>query len=112
MTLKIKGRFRRLLAAGAILPAVAGLTLATTAASASAAVKAPAHHQRCDETLTYIQQEHFGGRFVFVRDVCPGVEVFHNGFGRHREEDVFYQTERFGFLQDHFVRDVRNVEVF
>lgn len=111
MTLKIKGRFRRALIAGATLPAVAGLALGLTAASASAAVKAPAygHHQRCDETLTYEQEGYFGGHFVFVRDVCPGVEVFRAG--RHAE-DLFYQTDRFGFLRDHFVRDVRDVEVF
>ena len=109
MTLKIEGRFRRALIAGATLPAVAALTLGLTAASASAATKAPAHHQRCDETLTYEQEGYFGGHFVFVRDVCPGVEVFRAG--RHAE-DVFYQTDRFGFLRDHFVRDVRDVEVF
>jgi len=111
MTLKIEGRFRRALIAGATLPAVAGLTLGLTAASASAATKAPAHHQRCDETLTYIQEEHFGGHFVFVRDAC-NVRVIRLGSGRHGEEDVAYQTERFGFLQNHFVRDVRDVEVF
>lgn len=110
MTRIIKGRFRRALVIAATLPAVAGLALGLTAASASAATTAPAHHQRCDETLTYVQEGFFGGHFVFVRDVCPGVEVFRAG--RHGEEDVFYQTDRFGFLRDHFVRDVRDVEVF
>ena len=48
---------------------------------------------------------------MFVRDAC-NVRVIRFGFGRHGEEDVAYQTERFGFLQNHFVRDVRDVEVF
>jgi len=111
MTLKIDGRFRRPLMLGAMVPAGAALALGLTAASASAATNAPAHHQRCDQTLTYIQEEHFGGRFIFVRDAC-NVHVIRFGFGRHGEEDLAYQTERFGFLQDHFVRDVRDVEVF
>ena len=93
MTRIIKGRFRRALVIAATLPAVAGLALGLTAASASAATTAPAHHQRCDETLTYVQEGFFGGHFVFVRDVCPGVEVFRAG--RHGEEDVFYRDRPF-----------------
>jgi hypothetical protein len=115
MTLKIRGGFRRLLIIGAALPAVAALGVGLTAASASASTTAPGygHHQRCDETLTYVQEGYYGGgQFVIVRDVCPGVEVFHNGYGRHRTEDVFYQTERRGFVRDHFASDVRDVEVF
>jgi hypothetical protein len=110
MTSRIRGGFRRILIIGAALPAVAGLALGLTAASASAATTAPAHHQRCDEILTYQQEGFFGGgRLVIVRDVCPGVEVFR---ARHHTENLFYQTERFGFLQDHFARDVRDVRVF
>jgi hypothetical protein len=109
MTSRIRGGFRRLLIIGLTLPAVAGLALGLTAASASAATTAPAHHQRCDETLTYIQEGYYGGQFVIVNHVCPGVEVFR---ARHHEENVFYQTERFGFLQDHFARGVRDVRVF
>jgi hypothetical protein len=110
MTRKIRGGFRRILLIGATLPAVAALGLGLTAASASAATTAPTHHQRCDDTLTYIQEGYYGGgQFVFVNHVCPGVEVFR---ARHHEENVFYQTERFGFLQDHFARDVRDVRVF
>ena len=112
MTLKIKGRFRRALIAGATLPAVAGLAVGLTAASASAATAAPAHHQRCDETLTYIQEGYYGGQFVIRDNVC-NVEVFHHGgYGRHGQEDVAWQTERHGYEQDHFARDVRDVEVF
>jgi hypothetical protein len=110
MTRKIRGGFRRILLIGATLPAVAALAVGLTAASASASTTTPGYgHQRCDETLTYIQEDHYGGQFVLVRDVCPGVEVFRT---RHHDENVFYQTERRGFLRDHFVTDVRDVEVF
>jgi hypothetical protein len=115
MTRKIRGGFRRLLIIGAAVPALAGGAVALTAASASASTTAPGygHHQRCDETLTYDQQGgYYGGdHFVIVRGVC-NVEVFRHGYGRHADEDVFYQTERFGELRDHFVRDVTDVEVF
>ena len=112
MTRMIKGRFRRVLVIAGTLPAVAALALGLTAASASASTTAPAHHQRCDETLTYIQEGHYGGGFTIHRDVC-NVVVFHNGARRHREEDVAWQSQghRHG-LEDHFAEDVRDVEVF
>jgi hypothetical protein len=110
MTLNIGPGFRRALAIGALVPAVGGVAIATGGA-ASAATMAPAHHQRCDETLTYVQESFFGPRFVFVRDAC-NIRVIRLGFGRHADEDLFYQTERFGFLQSHFARDVRDVQVF
>jgi phosphatidate phosphatase APP1 len=110
MTSRIRGGFRRLLIIGAALPAVAALGVGLTAASASASTTAPAYgHQRCDDTLTYIQEGYYGGHFVLVRDVCPGVEVIRT---RHHGENVFYQTERRGFLRDHFATDVRDVHVF
>lgn len=114
MTRNTRARFRRLLIIGATLPAVAALGVGLTAASASAAVKAPGYgHQQCNEDLTYQQEGYYGGgQFVFVRDVC-NVRVFHNGYGRHRSEDVSWQTgSRYGGLRDHFASDVRDVEVF
>ena len=114
MTRTIKGRFRRALVIVGTLPAVAALALGLTAASASAATTAPAyHHQRCDETLIYLQEGYFGPpQWVIVTRVCPGVEIFPAGYGHHGKEDVFYQTDRHGFLRDHFVTDVRDAEVF
>ena len=89
--------------------ALAGGASAATTAQTTAVVR----HQpnRCDETLTYDKLGFFGGQFVIVRNVCDA-EVFHNGFGRHRSEDLFYEQERHGFRQDHFVRNVRDVRVF
>ena len=112
MTRMIRVRFRRLLIILAVVPGVAALAVGTTAAAASAATTTPGYgHHQCDETLTYDQDGFYGG-FTVVRDVCD-VQVFREGYGRHnRAEDVFYQTERHGYLQDHFVRDVRDVEVY
>jgi hypothetical protein len=115
MTSQIRAGFRRLLITGAAVPAVAALGVGLTAASASASATAPRYgHQRCDETLTYIQEGYYGGgQFVFVRDVC-NVQVFFQGNRHHRgEEDVTWQTEsRRGGLRDHFAEDVRDVRVF
>jgi hypothetical protein len=114
MTRSIPARFRRLLIIGAAVPTVAALTVGLTAASASASTTTPRYgHQRCDETLTYIQEGYYGGgQFVFVPDVC-NVQVFFQGGRRHREEDVTWQTEsRRGGLRDHFAEDVRDVRVF
>ena len=61
-----------------------------------------------------MQEEGYFGppQWVIVNRVCPGVEIFRAGYGHHGEEDVFYQTDRHGFLRDHFVTDVRDAEVF
>lgn len=113
MTRKIRGGFRQLLIIGAALPAVAALGVGLTAASASASTTTPGYgHQRCDETLTYIQEGYYGGGFTIHRGVC-NVEVFHQGDRRHREEDVAWQSQgRHRGLEDHFATDVRDVEVF
>lgn len=114
MTRKIRVRFRRLLIILAVVPGAA-LALGLTAASASASATTPGYgHQRCDETLIYIQEGYYGGQFVEHDNVC-NVEVFHQGgYGRHHqgEESVAWQTERHGYEQDHFASDVRDVEVF
>ena len=114
MTRSILPRFPRRAALALAVPAAALGMLGATAASASASTTAPTYgHQRCGESLSYVQEDYYGGQYVFVRDVCPGVEIFHTGgYGRHRTEDVFYQTERHGYLRDHFATDVRDAEVY
>lgn len=114
MTRKNRGGFRRVLIIGAALPAAAALGVGLTAASAAASTTTPGygHHQRCDETLTYIQEGYYGGGFTVHRGVC-NVEVFHQGARRHHEEDVAWQSQgRHRGLEDHFATDVRDVEVF
>jgi len=114
MTLRILPRFRRRAVLGLAVPVAALGLLGATAATASAATRAPAPRPGfCNEDLTYIQEGYYGGgQFVFVRDVCD-VRVFYNGYGRHRSEDVSWQTEgRRGGLRDHFAEDVRDVQVF
>ena len=108
---------RRPLVTGSALAmlAVPVAMLATSGAASAATLTPGYHHQRCDETLTYVQEYGYGGdQFVIDHGVC-NVVVFHEGgYGRHhqRTEDVAWQTERHGFTQDHFARDVRDVEVF
>lgn len=107
-------RFLRRAAFALAVPAVAagGVVLATTAASA--ATTAPAYsHQRCDETLTYVQEEgYYGSQFVIQRNVC-NVEAFFQGHRHNRVEDVTWQTEqRRGGFRDHFAENVRDVEVY
>jgi hypothetical protein len=98
-----------LAAAGGGTVVLAGGASAATTAQTTAAVR----HQpnRCAATLTYEKLGFFGGQFVLVRNVCD-VEVFHNGFGRHSTENLFYEQQRHGFRTDHFVRNVRDVRVF
>ena len=114
MTLTTIPRFlRRPLVAGSALAMIAvPAAMLAAPGSASAATLTPGYgHQRCDETLTYVQEDYYGGQFVIDHRVCD-VQVFREGYGRHDQEDVAWQTDRFGYPQEHFARGVRDVEVY